>query len=172
MERNPAELRAALVAEAARYLGVRETPKGTNRGVHLDYWLTTVGSPLGSPWCAAAVWCWGLQATGRALWPVKMSGSVQAIVDHAVQAETFTKDGTLARPGDLVVLYYPTLRRYGHVAVLEHAVAGDRVQSIDGNSAPDALPGSPADREGYVVTRKNRPLTARVAFIRWAGASL
>lgn len=169
MAPNP---RLSLLAEATRYLGTKEEPKGSNRGVHIDYWLQTVGSPLGSPWCAAGVWCWGLQATGRPLWPVRMSGRVQTIVDHAVQLGQFTKDATAVQAGDLVVLYYPnlsrpSLSRYGHIGVVE-SVAGGRVVSIDGNTAPDVAAGSAADREGYAVCRKSRPLTDRVGFIRWA----
>lgn len=166
--RDGAALRAALVAEATRYLGTREEPKGSNRGVRINYWLQTVGSPLGSPWCAATVWCLGLQATGRALWPVKMSGRVQDIVDHALAEGTFTRDASLARAGDLVVFHYPALKRYGHIAVLEHPVTADRVRSIDGNTAPDVAAGSAADREGYGMFRKDRPMSDRVGFVRWA----
>lgn len=166
--RDGAALRAALVAEMARYIGTTEEPKGSNRSVRIDYWLQTVGSPLGSPWCAASVWCLGMQATGRALWPVKMSGRVQDIVDTAIADGTFTTDATLARAGDLAAFYYPTLKRYGHIAVLEHAITGGRVKSIDGNTAPDAAAGSAADREGYGLFRKNRPLSSRVGFIQWA----
>lgn len=164
----PNQQRELLLEEARRYLGTREEPKGSNRGTHIDYWLRTVGSPLGSPWCAAAVWCWGLQATGRARWPVRMSGRVQDIVDVAIANQTFTTDATLAVPGDLVVFYYPSLKRYGHIAVLEHAITDRRVKSLDGNTAPDAAAGSAADREGYGVFRKNRPLNDRVGLIRWA----
>jgi hypothetical protein len=161
---NPRDL---LLAEAARYLKVRETPKNSNRAVLIDAWLTTVGSPLGSPWCAAFAWCMGLQATGRALWPVKMSGRVQDIVEHAVSERTFTKDAQLARAGDLVVFWYPALSRYGHIAVVERVEAG-RVFSIDGNTGADTVAGSPADRDGWGVFRKSRPLSDRVGFIRWA----
>lgn len=164
----PTELRAALVAEAIRCLGTREEPKGSNRGTDIDYWLKLVGSPLGSPWCAAFIWAMGLQATGRALWPVKMTGRVQAIVDHHTALGHVHQDAPRAVPGDLVVFYYPSLKRYGHIAVLEHAIANGRVRTLDGNSAPDATAGSAADREGYAVCRKNRPLNDRVAFIAWA----
>lgn len=165
MARSPRE---RLVAEATRYLHVRETPKGSNRGVQIDYWLTTVGSPLASPWCAAATWCLGLQATGRELWPVKMSGRVQDIVDYATAKGAFTKDAASVRPGDLVVWWYPALGRYGHIAILEHPIVNGRVRTLDGNTAPDAVAGSAADREGYGFFRKNRPLNDRVGFIIWS----
>lgn len=164
MEPNP---RLSLLSEAVRYLGTKEEPKGSNRGVRIDAWLDTVGSPLGSPWCAAFVWSMGLQATGRPLWPVRMSGRVQTIVEHAEREAWFTKDPLHARTGDLAVFWYPALNRYGHIGIVE-SVATGRVITIDGNTAPDAAAGSAADREGYGVFRKNRPVTERVAFIRWA----
>lgn len=163
------DLRARLIAEAVRYLGTREQPKGSNRSTRIDYWLhTTGGAPLGQPWCAAFVWCIGLQATGRELWPVEMSARVQTIFEHAKAAGNAFRDPLRAEPGDLVVFYYPSLRRYGHIGILEHPVQNGRVRTIDGNTAPDAAAGSAADREGYGVFRKDRPVTDRVAFIRWA----
>jgi hypothetical protein len=160
-------LRELLLAEAGRYIGTREEPKGSNAGVRISGWLDLVGMKPGAPWCAAFIWAMGLQATGRSLWPVKASALVQAIVDHATAEGRFTKDATQARPGDLVVFFYPGLGRYGHIGIVEE-VKGGRVISVDGNTAPDAKPGTAADREGYGVFTKNRALSDRVAFIRWA----
>jgi hypothetical protein len=143
--------REQILAEAGRYLGTREEPKGSNRGVRISGWLDLVGIRVPAPWCAAFVWAMGLQALGRALWPVEASALVQAIVDHAIAEGTFTKDATSARAGDLVVFHYPALGRYGHIGIVESVGAG-----------------TAADREGYGVFRKDRPLNDRVAFIRWA----
>ena len=44
---------AKRVEVAQSYLYVREQPAGSNRSPEIDRWLTAVGAPLGSPWCAA-----------------------------------------------------------------------------------------------------------------------
>lgn len=154
--------RELLVREARRYVGTKEEPKGSNRGLRIDYWLDLVGSPLASAWCAAFVTGMGLQAVGRGAWPFKVSGGVQDIVSAAGQL--LTKDLAQVRPGDLMVLFFPSLNRYAHIGIVETVAAGT-VDAIEGNT--DDTGG----REGYIVARRTRSLTDRVAFLRWPGNS-
>lgn len=148
--------RSALLAEAIRYLGTTESPVGSNRGLRIDYWLSECASPLGGAWCAAFVHQCGVQAVGRAAWPFRRSARVQDVVE----AWTLEREMSRARSGDLIVFHYPTLGRWGHIAVCE-SVTADTVTTIDGNSNADG------SREGYAVVRKTRPLSARVACLRW-----
>lgn len=41
---------------ALTHIGVCEDPIGSNRGPELDEWCQEAGSPLGSYWCAIALW--------------------------------------------------------------------------------------------------------------------
>jgi hypothetical protein len=165
MAPNPREL---VVARARDYLKTAENPKGSNSGLRINYWLDAVGSPQNSPWCAAFVWQVLVEALGISRVPIKRSGRVQDLVDHAKTQGWFTTDLGLFRPGDLVVIWYPTLSpaRYGHVAIGE-SIDPRRIVSIDGNTSPNVAAGSAADREGYVVERKDRPRGPRLALIQW-----
>jgi hypothetical protein len=157
MAQSPREL---FLAECVRYLGTKEHPVNSNRGLRVDYWLDSVGSPLESPWCSAFVFQAGIQSVGRSNWPFVRSGRVQDLVDACKKDGRFTEDLSKAGPGDLVVLWYDQLNRFGHVAAIE-TVTKTVVTSIDGNSNADG------SREGYAVVRKSRPITKRVAALLW-----
>jgi hypothetical protein len=155
---------AALLAEAVRRMGVREVPPGSNRSTIIDYWNAEAAAPLGSPWCMAFVRQASVEAVGRSRVPWPRTASVQALVTWA-EGKGLVRDISTARPGDLAVWWYDALGRYGHVAVVERVTAST-VTTIDGNTS-NAAPGSPRDREGFVVARKTRPITSRVKAIAW-----
>ena len=57
----PASTPAIALAVARRALhdiGICEIPPGSNRSGRIDEYVTAVGSPLASFWCAAAVAAW------------------------------------------------------------------------------------------------------------------
>lgn len=49
---NCTALQYAIVERAMKDIGIREKPLGSNRGVRIDRYAKSVGSPLGSWWCA------------------------------------------------------------------------------------------------------------------------
>ena len=151
--------RALLLAEAVRRLGVKESPIGSNRGREIDYWNAEANAPEGSPWCMAFVRQMTVEAVGRAACPWPRTASVQAVVDWAIARGCF-RPIREAAAGDLAVWYYPTLNRYGHVAVVESITSAHTI-TIDGNS------NSGGSREGFAVVRKSRPITERVRAIVW-----
>lgn len=57
---GPSKVGLAALVEARKFVGVREHPPGTNRGIAIDHWNRAAGVPLGSPYCDAfqhtAVW--------------------------------------------------------------------------------------------------------------------
>jgi hypothetical protein len=149
----------AIIAEAKRYIGVTEVPRGSNRGTQIDYWIAECGlDPKGAfAWCAAFVGQVGRQALGTA-WPVPRSASVATLVAWASG-----KPGVLldtAVPGDLIFFWHANLKRYAHVGVVT-AVVGTDVQTIEGNTAPDG------GREGWGVMAKHRKAGPGVKFGRW-----
>lgn len=47
-----------LVRRALCDVGILEAPPGSNRGRRIDYYLQLCGVPMGSPYCAAALYGW------------------------------------------------------------------------------------------------------------------
>ena len=154
---------AALVAEAAKYVGHQEAPPGSNRSPQIDSWLQSVGAPIANPWCMAFAWCMGRDALGNQ-WPVYRSGRVQSVVEWAEQKLLLRDE---PRMGDLAVLYFPTLKRYAHVGIVRMQGAG-YFGTIEANTVPDGSTGN--QREGYGVFRRTRRVNPRWQFIRWTGA--
>lgn len=158
----------ALIAEAKRYLGVVESPKNSNRGTCIDYWIREAGlDPAGAyPWCAAFVGQIGRQAVG-ASWPVPRSASVAAIAAWAA-----TKAGVLQsrpRAGDLFLLWSPQLKRFAHIGVITRVraalnVPGAYFETIEGNTNDDG------GREGFGVFARVRRDDGKTKFVRWEAA--
>ena len=153
---------AAVVAEAAKYVGHQEAPPGSNRSPQIDSWLQAVHAPIASPWCAAFAWCMGRDALGLT-WPVFKSGRVQTIFEWA-ERELLVRDEP--RMGDLACLYFAALKRYAHIGIVRSLGAGF-FTTIEGNTVPDGAKGS--QREGYGVFRRTRMFGPRWQFIRWVG---
>ena len=50
-------VRLAALAQAVKYIGVKEHPPGTNKGPQIDVWQKRTNGITGYPWCAAFIWC-------------------------------------------------------------------------------------------------------------------
>lgn len=55
---NTPVVHRTIVLRALRDVGLLELPPGSNRSPTIDTYVTAVGSPIGSYWCAAAVAAW------------------------------------------------------------------------------------------------------------------
>lgn len=162
---NPDAAAKALILEADRYLGVTESPPGSNRGTAVDYWVQEAGlDPAGGyPWCAAFVGQVGRQALGRA-WPCPRTASVAALVRWAEGLhEVLT---TAPAVGDLFALWEPALTppRFGHTGIVTAVLSGGRFQTVEGNTNPDG------SREGYGVFVRRRSAATTNRYIRWVRA--
>ena len=157
-----ANAEAAVLTEAKRYIGHQENPRGSNRSILIDAWLTECGVGLGSPWCAAWTWSIGRQALGAA-WPVPRGALVQIVVDWAEPRGILHEQ---PRFGDLFVLFFPNpLNRYAHIGFVEAPTADGRsFTTIEGNTDPGG------GREGYCVSKRLRLVTPRIRFVRWVEA--
>lgn len=157
---NPIE---AVLDEAKRYLGVVEIPKLSNRGLTIDYWLNECGIPLGNPWCAAYATNVLRQALGRGN-PVYLTGSVQRMVDWAKTLQPIGVWQDKPAVGDLFVIYFPSMKRFGHVGFVTSLVDENTFTTIEGNSNSDG------SRDGYGVVSNKRKVTELIKFIRWSNA--
>ncbi len=155
-----------LIEEARRYLGEAEIPVGSNRSIRIDYWnLEAIGDwrkfPMGgqgAPWCGSFVTGAGRQALGH-LWPVPQTGTVQTMVDWAKTEGVWSENNP--EVGDLFCLYYPNLKRYGHVGIVAKVKAGEIV-AIEGNT------NAGGSRTGYAVFERTRMDSDRMGFIKWS----
>lgn len=121
-----------VIDEAQKYLGVVEVPALSNRGTEIDYWLKECKVSLGNPWCAAFATNVIRQALGRAS-PIYINASVQRVVDWAKSLATIGLWQDKPEKGDLFVLYFASLQRFGHVGLVT-AVEGNTFKTIEGNS--------------------------------------
>lgn len=149
-----------VIAEAKRYLQVREVPLGSNRGTEIDYFIRECGlEPKGAyPWCAAFVGQIGRQALGHR-WPVPRTAGVAAI---ATWAEKGGYLETSAAVGDLFIVWHAELDRFAHVGFVVSLEDG-KVGTIEGNTSGGG------SREGWGVFARARTLAAKDRCIRWTG---
>ena len=146
------------VEVATKYLNVQESPHGSNRSPEIDAWLKAVGSPLGSPWCAAFVHACLMEA--GVMPPVK-SGRVQAWVD-TVGADTLLPSEQ-AKAGDILVFWFPSLHRYAHIGLVTSR-KGKTLRTIEGNTVGQSEHGNV--REGYGVFAHTLTASPRLRVIR------
>lgn len=147
-----------LLEVAAGFLSVAEMPHGSNRSPEIDEWLTALGTPLASPWCAAYVWACLLASSDPR--PFVKSARVQTMVDGGVLV-----DAKKAKPGDLVVFWFESLKRYAHIGLVEKN-DGVVLTTLEGNTIPDGATGD--TREGWGVQRKRRRVSDRMKVLRAA----
>lgn len=164
----PMHLNAFMHAQSM--LGVTEEyidGRWTNWGPEIKQFLFAAGLSTPAPWCAAFInWCAEQAAvdknTTSALEDVRLQAYVQSYADWAENNNKFIpKDD--AGPGDLFILYYPSLERYAHIGFVDEVNEEEGwFTTIEGNTNDEA------SREGFKVASRRRTITSRVKFIRWA----
>ena len=160
---------AAVISEGERWLEVRED-QGPNRNVAIDFfnyqtlpaWQPFPNGMKGAPWCASFVSTIGQLALGHA-WPVERTPSCQRISEWARSRNVFFEPPAAAEVGDLFLLFYQGLGRYGHVGFVR-GVQDGTILTLEGNTGPDG------SREGFGVFKRSRSVTQKTAFVRWADA--
>lgn len=139
---------------------------GNNRGEEVEGYQREAGSEAGEPWCASAAFSWvdrasHLLGVSCPLLPVPNHAYVQSYYDYG------RKHGKIvpveeAVPGDLYLLFFPSLHRYGHIGMLDHLGPGaGTLVGVEGNTN---LGGS---REGDGVFPKTRAVTSHVAIFHY-----
>jgi len=122
-----------MIAEAALYVGTVEVG-ANNRGKIVDRFVKAVGSPLGSPWCAAfAMWC----ARGGGFdGDIAGAGACKSIYEYGVAHQLVV---SLPARGDLVLFDFSDAghQDFDHVGIIEKVVKlGPLVtlRTIEGNT--------------------------------------
>lgn len=153
--------RTAVLLRAAKDLGKRETPLGSNRGPEIDHL-----EPAGAPWCASAVCSWVKLGLGHTTWAQTPMGSKLAKVLRPPEASLegwALKRGILVQesiPGAIMIMGRAgsssdkaSGSNPGHCGLFIRA-DGTRRVTLDGNVS---------DR----VVRVSRERAALVGFIEW-----
>lgn len=156
---------ARYLAGANCFVGFTEQG-GPNAGQVVEAFLASVGLKKGQPWCAAFINFVGQRAfsvLGKSTWPVPMTGGCAYLGSWAAKQKVLYKTG---QPGDLVLFYYPKMKRFAHVGVLVAPVPGTKNTwiTIEGNTS------GAGSREGWMVRKHDARVIDPAAghrFVRW-----
>ncbi|HAH35877.1 MAG TPA: peptidoglycan-binding protein [Algoriphagus sp.] len=143
----PTTARDRIVHRAIHEIGVREEG-GNNRGERIGEYVAATGLGQGHPWCAAFTkWVYEQEAIdtpGANAWSPSWFPTSQTIWSRG-------GDLTPVRKADVFGIYYPNLKRIGHVGIIEKQENG-WIYTIEGNTGDDQ------GREGDVVRRHKRSM--------------
>ena len=146
-----ATLPERMVAWADSQVGVKEVPKGSNRGPMVDEYEAYYGLK-GQPWCACFVaWC-----MNKAGFSKSQIGKSALVADWANQFKG--KRVETPKRGDLG--YWVTSKGTGHIFIVVGYALGV-VRTIEGNTNDDG------SREGYEVCKRTRGIWGIRANTRW-----
>lgn len=153
------DVRVAVLRAATSSIGWTEAT-GKNDGPRIEAILASTGNRRGDPYCAAFVYWSGLTAGYPRLYPRS------AWSPDMVQSPTWTRarGGREPQAGDAFGIYFPAKGRVAHTGLIESANRSV-FTTVEGNTSPDAKPGSAADRDGGGVWRKRR-LRSQVHAVR------
>ena len=156
-----------LVLRVARAsVGAMET--GNNDGPFVRRVQKRTGNKPPDPWCSSFTSDVGVLALGK-LWPCPLSGRVQVVADWAVKHKCrYIARQVPAQAGDLFVLWYPKLKRYAHIGLIQRVHAnGYTVDTIEGNTSDPSNTDPAKQREGWLVAERTRTLGHMDRLVRW-----
>jgi hypothetical protein len=136
-----------LVNVLSSQIGQTEHPKGSNWGRPVQEYLEAAGINRPAPWCAAFIE-WGLQKIGR-----KGAGAYVPSWNqpsHRIERPSI---------GSLGLVWFPQMKRYGHIFCVKRVTSSRSIETIEGNSNAEG------SREGYAVVSRVRPVSGQ--FVRW-----
>jgi len=122
---------------ANRDVGIRETPPNSNRGERIDEYHSTTHTPLGSPYCAAAISTWILEASVELKIQRAFRGSASALALWSYNIEASILPRELV-PGHLPcvgIIDHGGGKGHAYLAVGCDFLTGE-IQTIDPNSNP------------------------------------
>lgn len=150
--------RERVLAAARALLGVREIPRGSNRGPAIEAMLRLTGLGPGEPWCAAYV-AWVGQAALSEAWPLPLTASCERL-HRAAEGRGWLTERPEA--GDVFLLWFPRLGRFAHTGFVELLARDGGTQTIEGNT------NGGGSRDGWGCFARARRFGAQDRFIRWA----
>ena len=145
----------AVIKEAKHRIGAREDKKRKNRGKKVDAYVKSVGTPLGSPWCAAFVSHTVHTAFPDSQW--LRSASCQHIYLWARH-----NDLLLDKPeAQSVVLFPGSDGAFHHIGfVTDYNFWTGTITTIEGNSNDEG------SAEGTEVVKQERAVTNGMVFVK------
>jgi hypothetical protein len=153
-------VRAAALAEAAKWIGTKESPAGSNR-VEFSDWYGMVG-----PWCAMFVtYCYehGARRIGKDS-PSFLRGMRYAYVPYVLNDARNGRNGlsvtTAPEPGDLVIFDWDRDANPDHIGIFEKWVTSTQFSTREGNTSINS------DSNGGEVMRRTRTADSSVVFVR------
>lgn len=148
-----------LVLACCRVLDfVREEPVGSNAGQAVEAIQKATGNRKGDPWCASDVAKCGIAALGLK-WPLPPTGSVVRLAEFAASKGVLFDT---PEPGDVFVIWFPSLNRFAHTGFVESVAAGSRQATTwEGNTSGGG------SREGWGHFNRKRTFGEKDRFIRW-----
>ena len=137
----------SLVNVLKSQIGQTEHPIGSNWGQPVQEYLEAAGINRPAPWCAAFIE-WGLQKIGR-----KGAGAYVPSWNQPSHR--------IDRPsiGSLGLVWFPQMKRYGHIFCVKRVTSSRSIETIEGNSNAEG------SREGYAVVSRVRPVSGQ--FVKW-----
>jgi hypothetical protein len=142
------QIREALVKTATGELGVREQG-GNNKGPRIIQYLAVVKLKTAEPWCAAFI-----------SWIFNKNGFSQPCSGWSPDLFIKAKLARSALPGNLVGIYFSSLKRIAHVGMIVQQ-KNDWYYTIEGNTNIDG------GREGDGVYRRMRHKRAIYQLADW-----
>jgi hypothetical protein len=150
---NLPALQRSLALQSLLDIGICEMPPGSNRSPRIDEYLTAVGSPLGSPWCAAATAAWCRDA-GVAI-PPSNAGACETWLRWALEHSSFTDT---PQEGCLVLYDFAGTKQADHIGVIVRL--SPLKLTVEGNTSLSGF-----SREGLLVDLKPMDTNAVLGYI-------
>ena len=163
---RPTALGRKAAEVAQRYVGVEESPRGSNRGPHVDSFLRFVGLNPGQPWCTAFVsFCVhkAAEELGVQINFPKTGWTPSLLAWAKREGRLVTSQeiasGVQPQEGWVALFYYPALGRVAHSGIVVKRLPLGAVVTVEGNTSDDG------SREGYKVMRRVRLVRRIYAFV-------
>lgn len=153
------QLRSNALAIARSYDWVREVG-GDNKGQAVEHFLSVTKLGPGYPWCAAFVAFVGRATMGKD-WPLPLVAGCASLAEAAEKKGILT---TEPKPGDIFLLWFPSLKRFGHTGFIVDQAENGKWNVIEGNAAD---PSKPSSRNGWGVFHRQRTFSEKDRFISW-----
>lgn len=147
-------IQLAIVKRALLDIGICEIPPGSNRSGRIDEYCRAAGAPVGSYWCAAALYVWWREA-GADVPPLRLGPASCDTWMHWAMRERLWQLKPI--PGAAVV--YGTLKDAHHIGAIVRVAP--LVFSVEGNTTVSTT----FSRNGVAVDMKEPNPTQVVGYI-------